>query len=63
MIYPPAMQTLVTLAAAGLIVLIGALMNAPAPPPEVAPEPEIAAVPPPAPVVAANEGAPAPSGG
>lgn len=57
------MQTLVTLAAAGLIVLIGALMNAPAPPPEVAPEPEIAAVPPPAPVVAANEGAPAPSGG
>jgi len=54
------MQNLVAFAAAGLIVLIGALMNAPTPPPEVAPEPEVAAVPAPAPVVAANEGSPAP---
>jgi hypothetical protein len=51
------MQTLVALAAAALIVMVGALMNTPAPPPEVAPEP-VVAVAPPAPEMPA---APAPS--
>lgn len=39
------MQTVVAFAAAALVVMIGALMNAPAPPPEVAPEPVVAVAP------------------
>lgn len=51
------MQTLVALAAAALIVVLGAVMNAPAPPAEVVPEP-------PAPVVAvAPTPAPSPAPG
>lgn len=39
------MQTVVAFAAAALVVMIGALMNAPAPPPEVAPELVVAVAP------------------
>jgi hypothetical protein len=57
------MQTLVALAAAVLIVLLGATMNAPTPPAEVVPEPPapvVAVAPTPAPTPAADN---APSGG
>ncbi|MEZ4391812.1 MAG: hypothetical protein R3A48_12000 [Polyangiales bacterium] len=60
------MQTLVALAAASILVIFGAMMNAPTPPAEVVPEPPapVAFNPPPPP---AMEGTPsadnAPSGG
>jgi hypothetical protein len=57
------MQSLVALAAAALIVLLGAMMNAPTPPAEVVPEPPapvVAIAPTPAPTPAADN---APSGG
>lgn len=57
------MQSLVALAAAALIVLLGAMMNAPTPPAEVVPEPPapvVAIAPAPAPTPAADN---APSGG
>lgn len=63
------MQTVVAFAAAALVVMIGALMNAPAPPPEVAPEPVVAVAPTPeampseAPKPPGSDGNAAPSGG
>ncbi|MFO0625665.1 MAG: hypothetical protein U0325_08620 [Polyangiales bacterium] len=58
------MQSLVALAAAALIVLLGTMMNAPTPPGEVVPEPPapvVAVAPTPAPPAPAADNAP--SGG